>query len=76
MEGWVDLGCPAMHRPGVELAISRSQVQNPNQYTTEPPADVMTVYGADAQKVARQLHNRYDIILCSSELLLLVRFYS
>jgi len=29
MEGWVDLGYPAMHRPGVELAISRSQVQRP-----------------------------------------------
>jgi len=23
MEGWVDLGYPAMHRPGVELAITR-----------------------------------------------------
>jgi len=27
MEGWVDLGYPAMYRPGVELAISRSQVR-------------------------------------------------
>jgi len=27
MEGWVDLGYPAMHRPGVELAIFRSQVR-------------------------------------------------
>jgi len=26
MEGWVDLGYSAMHRPRVELAISRSQV--------------------------------------------------
>jgi len=33
MEGWVDLGYPAMHRPGVEPAISRSQVQRPNHYT-------------------------------------------
>jgi len=37
MEGWVDLGDPAMHRPGVELATSRSQVRRPNHYTTEPP---------------------------------------
>jgi len=37
MEGWVDLGYPAMHRPGVELAISRSQVRHANHYTTEPP---------------------------------------
>ena len=37
MEGWIDLNCPAMHRLGVELAISRSQVRRPNRYTTEPP---------------------------------------
>jgi len=37
MEGWVDLGFAVMHRPGVELAISRSQVRRPNHYTTEPP---------------------------------------
>jgi len=43
MEGWVDLGYPAMHRPGVELATSRSQVRRPNHYTTEP------------EKVTRQL---------------------
>jgi len=35
MEGWVDLGYPAMHRPGVELAIFRSLVQRP---TTTPPS--------------------------------------
>jgi len=33
MEGWVDLGYPAMHRPGTELAISRSLVRRPNHYT-------------------------------------------
>ena len=38
MDGWVDLGYPAMHRPGVELAISRSHVRRPNHYTTEPNA--------------------------------------
>jgi len=27
-----------MHRPGVELAISRSQVRRHNHYTTEPDA--------------------------------------
>ena len=41
-EGWkaeltsFDPGYPAVHRPGVEPAISRSQVRRPNQYTTEP----------------------------------------
>jgi len=29
MESLVDLGYPAMHRPGVELATSQSQVQHP-----------------------------------------------
>ena len=28
-----------MHRPGVELAISRSQVRRPNHYTSQPPVD-------------------------------------
>jgi len=28
---------PAMHRPGTELVISRSQVRRPNDYSTEPP---------------------------------------
>ena len=37
IQGSVDLGYPATHRPGVELAISRSQVRRPNHYTTEPP---------------------------------------
>jgi len=29
MEGWVDLGYPAMHRPGFELAIFWSRVRGP-----------------------------------------------
>ena len=37
MEGWVDLGYPAMHRPGVKPVTSQSQVRRPNHYTTEPP---------------------------------------
>jgi len=40
IEGWVDLGYLAMHRPGIELAISRSQVRRPNHYTTELTNDV------------------------------------
>jgi len=36
MKGWIDLGYPALHRPKVELALSRSQVQRPNHYTTKP----------------------------------------
>ena len=43
MEGWVGLGYPAMHRPGVELAISRSQVRRPNHYTTEQPDNHITI---------------------------------
>jgi len=40
MEGWVDLGYPAVHRPGVEPAIFRSLVRRPNYYTTEPGTNV------------------------------------
>ena len=36
MEGWVDLGYPAMHRPGVELAIFSITSLTPYHYTTEP----------------------------------------
>ena len=39
MEGWVDLGYPAMHRLGVELAISWSQVRRP---TTKLPSQLMS----------------------------------
>ena len=45
-EGWkaeLNLGYPAMHRPGVELATSRSQVRRPNHYTTEPPLTMFRV---------------------------------
>jgi len=42
MEGWVDLGYPAVHRPEVELAISRSQVRRPNHYITEQTVTTTT----------------------------------
>jgi len=34
MESWVDLGYPEMHRPGFELAISRSRVRRPYDHNT------------------------------------------
>ena len=37
MEGWVDLGYPAMHRPGTELAISWSLVRRSTTTLTEQP---------------------------------------
>jgi len=36
MEGWVDLGYPVVHWPGVELATSRSQVEGPTTRHTLP----------------------------------------
>jgi len=36
----VDLDYRAMHRPEVELAISRPRVRRPNHYATEPPTIV------------------------------------
>jgi len=43
MEGWVDLGYPAMHRPGTELAISRSRLRRPTTTLTEQPGGLQTV---------------------------------
>ena len=40
MLSWPRLHHTAMERPGVELVTSRSQVQRPNHYTTEPPTDI------------------------------------
>jgi len=37
MEGWVDLGYPAMQWWKVEPSIFRSLVRRTNHYTTEPP---------------------------------------
>ena len=37
MEGWVDLGYSAMHRPGTKLATSRSRVRRLTTTLTEQP---------------------------------------
>ena len=44
MEGWVYLGYPAMHRPGTELAISRSLVRRPTTTPTEQPKYSTTLF--------------------------------
>jgi len=49
MEGWVDLGYPAMHRPGFELAIFRSRVRRPT--TTIP---------IEPSKRSEKLRTRYS----------------
>ena len=38
MEGWIDLGYPAMHRPGFELAIFRSRVRRPTTTLPSQPS--------------------------------------
>jgi len=43
MEGCIDLAYPAMHRPGIELAISRSRVQRPNVLTITLPRQPLIV---------------------------------
>jgi len=55
MEGWVDLSYPAMHRPGVELAISRSQVRRPNHNPTEPPDNTLLPYRAPVLSLVLEL---------------------
>jgi len=67
MEGWVDLGHPAMHRPGVEPAVSRSQVQRPNHYTTEPPSSVHVTFTLQVwHGVVGPLGRWLDGTLCTS----------
>ena len=61
MEGWVDLGYPAVHRPGFKLTIFRSQVRCPNHYTNESTCvmkyilDVLRVSGVSDAVVCRGL---------------------
>jgi len=50
MEGWVDLGYPAMHQPGVELAIFRSWVWQRNHYTTEPLACRNNIFASKTRR--------------------------
>jgi len=44
MEGWVDLRYPAMHRPGVELAIFRSLVRRPTTTLPSQPCIVRVCF--------------------------------
>jgi len=53
MEGWVDLGYPAMHPPGVKLAISQSQVRRPNHYTTDPFTVKYHVHACEEWRMSR-----------------------
>ena len=55
MEGRVDLGYPAMHRPGVELAICRSLVRRPT--TTLPSQPMYTVCIRQPVKELRESSN-------------------
>jgi len=57
MEGWVDLGFPAMHRPGVEPAISRPQVQRPNYYTADQPN--LSVCPSDNRKSCKWILTKF-----------------
>jgi len=42
MESWVDLGYPAVHRPGSELAIFRSRIRRPA--TTLPKQPIVCCF--------------------------------
>jgi len=46
MEGWVDLGYPAMHRPGVEPAIFQSLVRRPTTTLSSQPEDTIMILWA------------------------------
>jgi len=67
MEGLVDLGYPAMHWMGVELAIFQLLVQYPNCYTTEPPVVVVvvvavTVVAAAALVMVAAIHHSVSVM--------------
>jgi len=66
MEGWVDLGYPVTHRPGVELAISRSQVRRPNHYTTEPPSSLRTNFTVKNLNCALNAKQWYRVVVSVS----------
>jgi len=59
MEGWVGLGYPAMHRPGSELATSRSRVRRPTTTLTEQPKIVNTRY---LEKYFTDIHQTYTTV--------------
>ena len=61
MEYWVDLGYPAMHRPGVELATSRSQVRRPNRYTTE--TTIHRISATNEWRISEAAEDRANIII-------------
>jgi len=54
-----------MHRPGVELAISRSQVRHPNQSTTPPSQPNVTV--DNAQTAMTRLNEQRSQQTCPGE---------
>ena len=62
MQGWVDVGYPAMHRPGVELATSQLQVWRLNHYTTEPPCVTVCVTVFIREDCEDGLHREFEII--------------
>jgi len=70
MEGWVDPGYPAMHRPGVELVSSRSQVRRPNHYTTELPWSPHSLNFSN-----EYIPNCSNLSSCVTWLLLLVLYF-
>ena len=60
LEGWVDLGYPAMHRPGVELAVFRSRVRRPTTTLPSQPslgyAEIRRVLGDNGSWVSNVLY--------------------
>jgi len=61
MEGWVDLGYPVVHRPGVELATFRSRVERPT--TTPPSHPYIHVYNILC-KLVKQLCMLVRVVQC------------
>ena len=63
MEGRVDLGYPAMHRPGVELAIFRSQVRCPKPLHHRTAANLYN----DLQASGLSIKAKFVRLVCIGE---------
>jgi len=60
MEGWIDLGYLAVHRPGIELAISQSQVRHLNYYITEQARAMVNFAGVET--LSKQVPDDYAVM--------------
>jgi len=66
MEGWVDLGYPAMHRPVFELAIFRSRVRRPTTtLPSQPSSHYSTALNRKLSDMGCLSYEMFKVVICS-----------